>query len=92
MSPVRPPSWYYCYVLKSEKNSNFYTGTTSNLDLRLEKHNKGLARSTKHMRPLGLIYFEAYLNKDDAFRREKYLKSGMGKRDLRNRLKGGLTG
>lgn len=44
------------------------------------------------MRPLELIYFEACLNKADAYRREKYLKSGMGKRYLKNRLKGGLTG
>lgn len=34
------------------------------------------------VRPLQLIYFEACLNKDDAFRREKYLKTGMGKRDI----------
>ena len=70
----------------------FYTGMTSNLKQRLEQHNKGLTQSTKYRKPLKLIYFEAYLNKNDAFRREKYLKSGMGKRDLRNRLKGGLTG
>ncbi|PIY96439.1 MAG: excinuclease ABC subunit C, partial [Candidatus Kerfeldbacteria bacterium CG_4_10_14_0_8_um_filter_42_10] len=34
-----------------------------------------------------LIYYEACLNKDDAFARERYLKSGMGKRYLKNRLK-----
>jgi len=32
------------------------------------------------------------LNKEDAYRREKYLKTGMGKRYIRNRIKGGLTG
>lgn len=44
------------------------------------------------MVPLKLIYFEGYLSKNDAYRRERYLKSGMGKRDLKNRLRGGLTG
>lgn len=91
MSPVRP-LWSYCYLLKSNKTGRFYTGVTYNLELRLEQHNKGLVKSTKHMAPLRLVYFEAYLNKNDAYRRERYLKSGMGKRDLKNRLKGGLTG
>jgi len=30
MNPVRP-DWFYTYVLKSEKDVNPYTGTTSNL-------------------------------------------------------------
>jgi len=34
-----------------------------------------------------LIYFESCLNEEDAKAREKYLKSGMGKRYIRNRLK-----
>ena len=91
MSPVRP-IWYYTYVLQSKTKGNFYTGTTKNLKQRLKQHNNGIVVSTKSMRPLQLIYFEACPNKDDAYRRERYLKSGMGKRYLRNRLKGGLTG
>ena len=33
------------------------------------------------------VYYEACLNKLDAMAREKYLKSGMGKRYIKNRLK-----
>jgi putative endonuclease len=33
------------------------------------------------------IYFEDCLSKEDVIAREKYLKSGMGKRYVRNRLK-----
>ena len=91
MNPVRP-LWYYTYILISKKTGDFYTGATADLRIRVTEHNNGLVPSTKHKRPLELIYFEACLNKDDAFRRERYLKSGMGKRYLRNRLKGGLTG
>lgn len=91
MNPVRP-CWYYTYVLISEKDNNFYIGTTHNLKMRLQQHNDGLVSSTKYRRPLKLIYFEGCLNKDDAYRRERYLKTGMGKRYIRNRLKGGLTG
>jgi len=91
MNPVRP-LWYYTYVLISEITGEFYTGVTMDLKKRLTEHNNGLVLSTKHRRPLQLIYSEACLSKDDAFHRERYLKSGMGKRYVRNRLKGGLTG
>jgi len=76
----------------SEKDLKFYTGATNNLDKRLEQHNAGLVSSTKYRLPVKMIYFEACLDKHDAYRREKYLKTGMGRRYLKNRLKGGLTG
>ena len=81
---------YYVYILESFKDKNFYTGYTNNLRKRFEEHSKGLVASTKSRRPFKLIYYETYLNERDAERREKYLKTGMGKRDLRNRLKGYL--
>jgi putative endonuclease len=34
-----------------------------------------------------LVYYEWSIHKDDAIDREKYLKSGMGKKFIRNRLK-----
>ena len=91
MGPVRP-IWFYTYVLISKKDGNFYTGVSINLKKSLEQHFKGLVFSTKYRLPLELIYFEACNNKDDAYRREKYLKTTIGKRYLRSRLKGGLTG
>ena len=91
MSPVRP-TWFYTYIHISQKDGEFYTGVTNNLKRRFEKHNTGFVLSTKHRIPLKLVYFEGCLDKNDAYRREKYLKTGMGKRFLKNRLKGGLTG
>ena len=41
----------------------------------------------KERGPFELIYYEACLNEQDALARENYLKSGMGKRYLKNRLK-----
>ncbi|MFH0771834.1 MAG: GIY-YIG nuclease family protein [Candidatus Omnitrophota bacterium] len=79
-------------MLKNKINNNFYTGATNNLKQRIEQHSKGLVVSTKHLRPLQLVYFEACLNKADAYRREKYLKTGMGKHYIKNRIEGGLTG
>ncbi len=91
MNPVRP-KWFYTYVLMTLKDRNFYTGVANNLKKRFEQHNNGLVSSTKYRLPVKLVYFEACLNKHDSYRREKYLKTGMGKRFLKNRLKGGLTG
>ena len=78
---------YYVYILYSEKDSKFYTGSTNDLKRRLHEHNSGSVKSTRNRKPLQLIYYEGCLNEEDAQQREKYLKSGMGKRYLKNRLK-----
>ena len=83
---------YYTYVLWSEKDLGFYTGFTKDLKLRFEQHNNGLVKSTSDRRPFKLIYYEACLNKEDATRRERYLKSYHGKMFLKKRLKSYLIG
>jgi putative endonuclease len=83
---------YYTYVLQSECDGKFYAGFTQDLKLRFEQHNKGLVESTKDRRPLQLIYYEACIEKDDATKREKYLKTFYGKIFLKKRLKSYLTG
>ena len=83
---------YYTYVLLSESDNNFYTGFTKDINSRLEKHNNGLIKSTKDRRPFKLVYYEACLNKSDAIKREKYLKTYYGKIYLKRRLKSYLTG
>jgi putative endonuclease len=83
---------FYIYVLQSEKDMKFYTGSTSDLRKRFEKHNTGKCFSTRKRRPMQLIYYEACINESDARKREKYLKTSWGKRYIRNRLKTYLTG
>ena len=83
---------YYTYVLYSMKDGNFYVGFTKDLKLRFEQHEKGRVESTHERRPLKLIYYEACIDKDDATKREKYLKTYNGKRFLHKRLKSYLTG
>jgi len=78
---------FFTYVIQSKKDGRFYTGSTSDLRKRLNEHNTGKVRSTKSRGPFVLIYYEACLDKQDALAREKYLKSGMGKRYLKNRLR-----
>ena len=77
----------YVYVLQSLKDKKFYTGYTVDLKRRMGEHNKGLEFSTRYRIPFKLVYYEACLSKEDAVAREQYLKSGMGKRYLKNRLK-----
>lgn len=79
--------FYYTYVLLSEKDNMFYTGYTYDIHSRVLQHNSGYVPSTYNRRPLKLIYYEACLSRTDAVNRERYLKSGMGKRYIRNRLK-----
>lgn len=79
--------FYYVYVLSSQVEQYWYTGYTNNLKRRMKEHNLGNTQSTRNRGPLALIYYEACLNEDDARAREKYLKSGMGKRYLKNRIK-----
>lgn len=79
--------FYYVYLLLSKKDNKWYTGCTDNLRKRLKQHNDNEVYSTKNRGPFKLIYYEACINKHDAFIREKYLKTGMGKRYLKNRLK-----
>ena len=85
--PVREKLMWYTYVIKSKKDGDWYTGITDDLRKRLSAHNEGKVLSTKTRAPFGLIYYEACPNQKDAAARERYLKSGMGKRYLRNRLK-----
>ncbi len=78
---------YFVYILLSKKDKNFYTGYTNNLKRRLKEHQEGKIVSTKHRLPVQLIYYEVCLNKYDALAREKYLKSGRGKKYIRSRIK-----
>ncbi|MFH1829427.1 MAG: GIY-YIG nuclease family protein [Pseudomonadota bacterium] len=78
---------YYVYVLQSEKDKKMYIGLTNDLKKRLQYHVSGKVTSTKCRLPLKLIFYEAYVDKRDAARREKYFKTSKGKTTLRSMLK-----
>ncbi len=77
---------YEVYVLKSKKDGIRYVGSGSNAYERLRRHNKGDYRFTKGHRPWELIYKEEYQTRSEAIRREKFLKSGQGRKFLDNIL------
>ena len=83
--------FYYTYLLKSLKSNKWYTGYTSDLRERFSQHQNNKSTYTKGRGPFKLIYYEACLSESDAKIREKYLKTGMGRRYLKNRLKRSLS-
>jgi putative endonuclease len=90
-STIKIMKFYYVYVLKSKYKNFLYTGYTKDLRLRLVKHNSETVLSTKHYAPLELIFFEGYKYREDAKRREHYLKTTKGKTALNQMLKATLS-
>ncbi len=79
--------FYYVYVLESRKYRRHYIGYTNDLRKRVGEHNCGKNISTKKYIPWVLIYYEACLDRNDATRREKYLKTTQGNRFFKRRIK-----
>lgn len=67
-------------------NGDYYKGCTSNLDERLERHQKGWVEATKNLLPVRLITYVTFSDKYKAFEFEKYLKSGSGRAFLKKHL------
>lgn len=74
---------YYVYILYSYKDGGLYIGFTADLKKRLTLHTKGLVKSTKLRIPFKLIHYEYFVNMQDAKARERFLKSGFGKKQMR---------
>ncbi len=91
ISKLETSFMYYTYILLSHKDNKFYSGRTNNLKRRFNEHQNGLVRSTKCRLPVELIFYEAYLNKYDSIKRERYFKTTKGKYSLKNMLKNYLA-
>ncbi len=64
----------YTYILECS-NGSFYTGSTKDIELRLEQHRKGEgANHTKKYLPVTLVYVEIFARIDEAFYREKQIQ------------------
>lgn len=87
MNHVRDRSFQYVYVLTSLRSGKWYIGCTNDLRKRFKEHQEDKSTYTKGRGPFEIIYYEGCLNKQDGYAREKYLKSGMGRRYIKNRIK-----
>ena len=71
------------------KNNQIYTGSTGDLDRRMNEHKKGKVKSTRNKLkiPLKILLVERYNLKTDAMRRERFLKTTEGKRLLNKQIR-----
>ena len=76
------PNKPYVYVLRSNKDSGIYIGSTRNLPSRLKAHHYGKVKSTKGRRPFDLVYIELCDSYTEARKKEIYFKSGAGREFL----------
>jgi putative endonuclease len=68
----------YVYILRSKRDGRHYIGSTIDLERRLVWHNEGRVKSTRHRRPLEVVYCEKLDTILQAHRRELKLKSLKG--------------
>jgi len=72
---------FFVYILLNP-DDRFYIGQTSDLQLRLQRHNEGKVVSTKGRRPWKLVYSEQFDTRSEAMSREKQLKRLKSKKAL----------
>ena len=70
---------WYVYVLQSINFDRTYVGFTKHVLKRLSQHNKGHTTSTKPYLPWKILFFEEFSSKEEALKREKFLKTGKGR-------------
>jgi len=76
---------FYTYVLKCA-DGRHYVGYTENIDRRLEEHLSGSVQTTSKRLPVELVYYEACLDESKARKRERYFKTGFGRKYLFKRI------
>ena len=78
---------YYVYTILSLKTFDIYTDITADLKRRIDEHYKGLVSDSPIRVPFKLIYYEYYVNLEDAKNRLNYLRSNIGKAWLKDSLR-----
>ncbi|MEP6465711.1 MAG: GIY-YIG nuclease family protein [Parafilimonas sp.] len=65
---------FCCYILYSSRLNKYYIGSTSDVERRLEEHNRGKEKFTKTGLPWVLMYKEEFADLKLARQREYYIK------------------
>jgi len=70
------------FTLSKSINRNYrYVGLTRDPVRRVKQHEDGREKTTANYRPFIVLFIEEYPSRLEARKREKYLKSGVGKED-----------
>ena len=72
---------FYVYILESVNHGKYYIGQTSNLDIRLNSHNKGNNKYTIPYKPWKIIFHKSFKTRSESMAVEKKLKA-LKKREL----------
>ena len=72
---------HYVYVIVNKKGL-LYKGVTSDVVKRIHEHNHGKNSWTRSRGPWKLLYVEEYDMRSESLRRERFLKSGKGRKIL----------
>jgi len=75
--------FYYTYAIKSLKQNYIYIGLTNSPRRRFLQHQNGKEKTTSYYKPFKMILLEKFDTRSEARKREKYLKSGVGKEFLK---------
>ena len=65
---------WFLYIIYSSSIDRYYVGVSSDITIRIERHNAGWGRYTKRGIPWVLKYKEEYESKSDAIKRENEIK------------------
>ncbi len=76
------------YILECV-NGRYYIGSTKDKENRLAEHNAGKVRSTRHILPIKLVFFQQYSNIIEARRVEYWLKKQKSKELIEKIIKDG---
>jgi len=75
---------FFAYVLYSETKDKYYIGHTSDLYIRIDRHNSGGSRSTKSGIPWNIVYYELFETKSEAMKREYEIKKKKSRKYIEN--------
>jgi putative endonuclease len=74
---------HFVYVLSSRDFKKSYVGLTDDIDRRLRQHNDGKSPYTAKYKPWELVHTESFVDRAEAAKREKFLKSKSGRNYLK---------
>lgn len=74
---------WYVYILRSQKHLKSYVGSTNDIKRRLNEHNSGNSEYSRKYKPWSIIKLEQFNTSQEARTRERYLKSGVGRKEMK---------
>lgn len=90
-APTSVPGKFYTYAILCDDDS-IYIGHTDDIERRWKehRHGQGAVWTQKH-KPVKIAHYEEHDSRDEAAEREKWLKTGYGRKWLKREIEAGRT-